>query len=88
MLWTVEFLREAVADLAKLDRPVRARVLKRIKWLAESFDTLTPAVLTGEFRDFYKLRAGDWRVFYKVDWRGFRITVYYIDRRDKAYKLD
>lgn len=85
-MWSVEFLDEAEEDLRKLDRAVRRRVIEKIEWLQENFDTLPPLTLQGEFKNFFKLRAGDWRVFYKVNWKLNRIVVCYIQRRDKAYK--
>ncbi len=34
----------------------------------------------------YRLRVGDWRVLYLVIDAEHRVTVYHVDRRDKAYK--
>lgn len=52
----------------------------------KNFESILPEVLTGEFREFYKLRVGDWRVMYKVNWQDKIIIVSYIDRRDRSYK--
>jgi len=38
------------------------------------------------FREFYKLRVGDWRVIYKINWEERIIIVCCVDRRDKIYK--
>ncbi len=84
--WSLEFSSEAKSDLFKLDRAIQRRIIGKLNWLLENFDTIFPSVLTAEFRDFYKLRVGDWRVIYKVDWPDYKITVSYIDRRDKIYK--
>ncbi len=84
--WTVDFLPEAENDLAKLDRPIRRRIIDKIDWLRENFDLITPLPLSGEFKEFYKLRVGNWRVIYKINWRKRIITICYIDRRDKIYK--
>lgn len=65
---------------------MRRRVIDKIEWLALNFDAFVPLALEGEFRDFYKLRAGDWRVVYRIDHKKRRIIVNYIDRRDKVYK--
>ena len=51
-----------------------------------NFNKILPTVLTADFRDYFKLRVGDWRVFYQVDWYKNVITVRYIDHRSKAYK--
>lgn len=84
--WTVEFTNEAEGDLACLDRPVRKRIIEKLEWLAENFDSAIPLPLTGEFGNYYKLRVGGWRTFYRTDHVKRAIIVCYIDRRDKAYK--
>ena len=66
--WAVEFTLEAEEDISVLDGSVRKQVLEKIEWLQKNFNEILPTVLTAEFRDYFKLRVGDWRVFYQVDW--------------------
>lgn len=84
--WSVEFLSGADADLSRLDGAIQERIVEKLEWLAQNFESMIPSVLTGEFREFYKLRVGDWRVFYRADRARRRIIVSYVDRRDKVYK--
>lgn len=84
--WSIEFLPEAEKDLAKLDGEIQRRIIDKLNWLLENFENILPEVLTGEFREFYKLRIGDWRTMYKINWLNKTITVCYIDRRDRVYK--
>ena len=84
--WSLEFLLDAERDLTKLDREARRRVIDKLDWLSENFDNLLPLILTGEFREFYKLRAGDLRVIYRINRQKQIIIICYIDRRDKIYK--
>lgn len=84
--WLLEFLPEAEKDLAKFDKGIRRRIVDKLDWLLKNFESILPEVLTGEFREFYKLRVGDWRVMYKVNWQDKIIIVSYIDRRDRSYK--
>ncbi len=84
--WSLEFQLEAEKDLAKLDWQIRRRIINKLDWLLKNFDAVIPSILTNEFREFYKLRVGDWRIIYKVDWNNCVILVCYIDRRDKIYK--
>ena len=84
--WSVEFTEEAEEDISALDRQVRKRILDKLDWLENSFSEILPTVLTAQFRDYFKLRIGDWRVFYQVDWSRNIITVRYIDHRSKVYK--
>lgn len=84
--WSVEFTHEAEKDLSILDKSVRRRILEKLDWLGNNFSGVLPTVLTADFRDYFKLRVGDWRVFYQIDWYRNIITIQYIDHRSKAYK--
>jgi mRNA interferase RelE/StbE len=84
--WLVEFLPQAESDLARIDRVAKKRIIGKLGWLAKNFDEIIPLGLGGEFKEFYKLRIGDWRLIYQVDWKGSGIVVCYIDRRDTVYK--
>lgn len=61
-MWEIEFLPRAVQDLSNLDDAVASRVLKKMRWLAESFASIKPESLVGEFAGVLKLRVGDYRV--------------------------
>ncbi len=84
--WSIEFLPEAEKDLVKFDREIRRRIIDKLDWLLENFENIFPEILTGEFKEFYKLRIGDWRAIYKINWSNNTIIVCYIDKRDKIYK--
>lgn len=61
--WLPEFSGEAERDLAHLDRRIQERVLEKIDWFLKNFDSIVHIPLAGEYRDFFKLRIGDWRIF-------------------------
>ena len=84
--WNLAFNEEADRDLSGLDKFVRKRVIEKLEWLEKNFSEISPVVLTADYRNFFKLRVGDWRVFYKIDWNKNIIIVCYIDHRNKAYK--
>ena len=83
---SLEFSKDATKDFVGLDRAVRWQISEKLDWCLDNFDSLFPIPLTGEFREFFKLRAGDWRIFYKVDWKYRKVIIEYIRNRDKAYK--
>lgn len=60
MGYQVEFLPEAETDLAKLASTVRERIFKKIKWLSENLEGVTPEALCGELKGYFKLRIGDY----------------------------
>lgn len=84
--WLVEFTSQARHDLSKIDRTVKQRIFDKIDWLVGNFDIVNHLPLTGGFRDFYKLRVGDWRAVYSIDWQNRLIIVNYIDHRNRIYK--
>jgi addiction module RelE/StbE family toxin len=84
--WSLDFSPEAEKDLAKLDHETRRRVIDKLDWLIKNFDSILPLPLHADFKDFYKLRVGDWRAAYKIDWKKENIIVCYIDHRGKIYK--
>lgn len=85
-MWHAEFRGKAEYDLAKLERPLQRRIIERLEWLEENFEEITPLPLGGEWKGFFKLRAGDWRIIYTIEPRERIIVVHYIDNRDKIYK--
>jgi mRNA interferase RelE/StbE len=84
--WQIEFHSEAKKDLSKIDPPTRGRIIAKLEWLLEHFEEILPEVLAAEFKNFYKLRMGDWRIIYKINWPAQIIIVCFINRRDKIYK--
>ena len=84
--WTLEFSTDAEKDLAQLDRSLRRRIIDKLDWFLEHFEEIFPLPLTGEFKDFYKLRIGDRRIKYRIDWQRYLISVEYIEHRSRAYK--
>ncbi|OGF71890.1 hypothetical protein A2W54_03125 [Candidatus Giovannonibacteria bacterium RIFCSPHIGHO2_02_43_13] len=86
MQWSLDFSSEAEKDLAKLDHETRRRVIDKLDWLVKNFDSILPLPLHAGFKDFYKLRVGDWRVVYKIEWQVEAVRIYYIDHRGKIYK--
>jgi len=84
--WSLKFSPGANKDLSKLDSEIRLRVIEKLDWLSGNFDVILPQVLHAEFRAFFKLRVGDWRIMYKIDCFERIITIRYIEHRNKVYK--
>ena len=87
MEWTLRLSVVAEKDLEGLDNKTRARIIAKLDWLSKNFDSIIPSVLHAEYREFYKLRVGEWRIVYKTDWTKKIIVVHYIDKRDRIYKI-
>ncbi len=84
--WSAEFRHEAEIDFNKLDPSVRQRVLEKLNWFLDNFDEVPPLVLHRELGDFYKLRVGDWRLVYKINWEKRILVVFAVDHRRRIYK--
>jgi len=87
-MYQVDFTPQAEADLARIDRPIAQRILKKIHWLADNYDNLSPETLAGEWQGFYKLHVGDYRVIYTArDGKLKVITIHFIRHRREVYKI-
>lgn len=84
--YSLLFTPDAENDFRKLNLVVRKRIYKKLKWLLEHLDPLRALPLTGPWRGFFKLRIGEWRIIYNMDYRNSLIVVYVIGKRDKIYK--
>ena len=84
--WLVIFTKEAEEDLSKLDGAVRQRILEKVVWLCENFSQVSHLPLGYEWQGFFKLRAGDWRIVYEIDYSKNEITAHRIEHRSRIYK--
>jgi mRNA interferase RelE/StbE len=73
-------------DLERLDRPIGARIIQRIHWLAENFKSIKPKRLTGPLSGLYKLREGNYRIIYQVLRKENRIVIHFIGHRRDIYR--
>jgi len=84
--YTIEFYPDSLADLGKLAPGTVSRVLKKLAYLANNFEQLSLEALTGELVGMFKLRIGDYRVIYTVDYQEKRIVVYTVKHRREVYR--
>ena len=73
----------AQKDLDKLEAPVFARILKKIRSLSE--DARPPGCLKLTEEDGYRIRTGDYRILYRIDDGLKRIYIYRIKHRKDVY---
>jgi mRNA interferase RelE/StbE len=85
MSYSIEFNPEAIADLAKIDRTNQLRIARKIKWLGENFEQITPLSLTGNLSSFFKLRIGDYRAIYTIARSQKNIIIHQIGHRREIY---
>jgi mRNA interferase RelE/StbE len=86
-MYEVEFTLEAEDDLSRLSKAIAQRILKKIRWLAENFEMVTPEPLSGEFKGLYKLRVGDYRVLYTFGQNERKVIIIHLAKhRREIYK--
>ena len=81
----VEWDKEALDDLEKIDRPIVKRILHKISWFSQYFDAVTPEPLSADMAGLFKLRVGDWRVIYEIG--KDVIVIRAVGHRRQIYKL-
>jgi len=84
--YRVELRPEAAEDLHHLYKAIAQRVLKRLRWLSENFEGLTPEPLTAEWKGLFKFRLGSYRIIYTVNQDEQVITVHLIGHCKDIYK--
>jgi mRNA interferase RelE/StbE len=85
-MYEIKFQPRALQDLERLDRAVVTRVLAKIHWLAENFDSIKPEALTGEFSGLFKLRVGDYRVVYEAHREKNVLEIHFAGHRREVYQ--
>ena len=86
-MYKVHFTSTAVKDLERLNKSIAQRVLSKIRWLAENFNSLSPVSLTGQWAGIYKLRVGDYRILYTFSRDEMNIRVNFVRHRREVYKM-
>ena len=87
MRYSVFYEEKAAKELAKIDRPYQLLIKKKIKQLAEDFESMSGNLkpLKGEY-DYFRLRVGSYRVVFHKDTRKIIITIVRIGQRREVYK--
>ena len=87
MTYEVELTATAESDIRRLDSAAARRVVAKMHWLAENLDATRLETLTGEWRDVFKLRVGDYRVLYTREVAEQRIIVHFVRHRREIYRM-
>ncbi|MBF0336965.1 MAG: type II toxin-antitoxin system RelE/ParE family toxin [Nitrospirae bacterium] len=75
---------ESIEDFKKLDKQVAQRIVKRVLWLCEHFDDISPETLSGKRKGEFKFKVGDWRVIYKIETN--MIVIHAVGHRSEIYQ--
>lgn len=89
-MWKIEFKPKAEKELKKLD-PKQAKYI--LNWLRIRVNTnadprLFAEQLTGNFKDFWRFRIGDYRVVFKPEEQRLLILVVRVAHRKEVYTVN
>ena len=87
-MYKVEFTKESVNQLKKFPVNIQKKILNKIEMLSKSenfFEISNVRRLTGDLKEFYRLRVGDFRVVFKMK-NDILIIIITILPRGQAYK--
>lgn len=85
MSYSVEFTPAGLDSLEELKSTIQERILRKIRWLSENFDDVTPQALGADLSGLFKLRVGDYRVLYSFDAEIQIMTIHKIGHRRDVY---
>ena len=85
-MYRIELMDEAMRDLAQLDKQIARRMYKRLQWLGDNFERISPEPLRGPLADLYKFRVGDYRVLYDTLREEQVLVIHHIRHRREVYK--
>jgi mRNA interferase RelE/StbE len=83
--YTIEFSNSALHDFKALDRAVQRRISPRIDALATDPFPSGSKKLQGE-PNLFRIRAGDYRVIYRVDGKRITVLILKIGHRRDVYR--
>lgn len=85
MSFNIQLVKSAAKDYVCLDEPYKSQVyeaLNKLELLGNEIPKLKK--LTGEFKGFYRIRSGDYRIVFSINQND--ITIVSILHRKDAYK--
>ncbi|MGB7296699.1 MAG: type II toxin-antitoxin system RelE/ParE family toxin [Candidatus Aminicenantales bacterium] len=86
--WTLELSKDSWKYLEKLGKRRSLRILDRLEELGERENPIfhkDVGLLAGKLEGFYRLRIGELRAIFEIDWTRKRIGVLAIVPRGNAY---
>ncbi|WP_009632325.1 type II toxin-antitoxin system RelE family toxin [Synechocystis sp. PCC 7509] len=85
MSYNVEFTLTGIDSLDELTSTIQDRILRKIRWLSENFDDVTPQALSADLSGLFKLRVGDYRVIYSFNAEIQIMTIHKVGHRRDIY---
>jgi mRNA-degrading endonuclease RelE of RelBE toxin-antitoxin system len=86
MIWSVDFTPVASRDFDRLDGTVQNRVSRKIDEIEDKGPLIAGVKMLHSADRLHRVRVGDWRIIYQVDFKRRVITIAHIVHRSEAYR--
>ena len=84
-MFDIKYSRQAVKFLKSLDKITVSRILTKIEKLKHDPISHDSKIVEGYSEKLFRVRVGDYRILYEVDYNGNLIGIVKIDKRSRAY---
>ncbi len=85
MMFDIKYSRQAVKFLKSLDKKLVLRILLKIEKLKEEPIPHDSKTVEGYGEKLFRVRVGDYRILYEVDYKNNLIGIVKIEKRVRAY---
>jgi mRNA interferase RelE/StbE len=84
-MFNVKYSRKAVKFLKSLDKTTVSRILTKIEKLKHNPFSHDSKIVEGYSEKLFRVRVGDYRILYEVDYNDNLLGIVKIDKRSRVY---
>ena len=84
-MFDIGYSKQAIKFLKSADKNLSTRILTKIEQLKENPIQHDSKVVEGYAESMYRVRVGDYRTLYEVDYKGNLIGIVKLEKRSKIY---
>jgi len=84
-MFDIRYSKQAVNFLKSAEKKLATRILKKIETLKENLIQHDSKVVEGYNEKLFRIRVGDYRILYEVDYKKNQLGIVKIDKRSKIY---
>lgn len=86
MTFVIEYSNQTLRFLKRADKTLVKRILAKLELLVKEPVGRNSKVIEGYKEKLYRVRVGDYRILYEVDYENEKIGIVKIDHRSKVYQ--
>jgi len=85
-MFDIRYSKQAVNFLKSAEKKLITRILKKIETLKENPIQHDSKVIEGYEEKLLRIRVGDYRILYEVNYRNNQLGIVKIDKRSKVFR--